>query len=121
VLDSGKPLNAATIGEAMHISRSAVWALRKRHPWLEAWVNEQLEAANNNIVQAVIRKMGAVALRGSVDHAKVFLQAKGRLQSETPQGGPGGGVVAFQVNINGIPTQAPLEGWPGGVLPEAKR
>jgi hypothetical protein len=118
VLDSGKALNAQTIGDHLNISRSAVWAMRKRHPWLEAWVNDIVEKANANIVQLVIRKMGSVALKGSVDHATLFLKAQGKLQGDSD--GRGTVNVGFNVQIDGIPQATTPAAWPGGVLEAPK-
>lgn len=117
VLDSGKQLNAKTIADELAISRTAVWAMRKRHPWLEPWVNTIVGELNDNIVQLVIRKMGNVALKGSVPHAELFLKSKGQLKVDGPGGGP---LVAFQVNVNGIPAATSMEQWPGGVLEAPK-
>lgn len=104
------------LAKKMHIRRENVYKMRRRYPLLQQWIAETIVAANADLIGPVLRKMALVALRGSVDHARVFLQASGKLGPDADPGA-GRGVAVF---INGIPEPAPAEKWVGGMLEAPK-
>lgn len=77
------------IANRMGITRENLWRLRRRHPGLDGWISEQLATGNEHLVGPVVRKMAMLGLRGSVDHAELFLKhVTGNLGGAAPAGGP---------------------------------
>lgn len=68
------PVTYAAIARRMGVTREQVWRLRRRHPGMERWAAEQLAALNRQLVEPVLAKMAALALRGSREHAELFLR-----------------------------------------------
>jgi hypothetical protein len=79
VLDSGQAFTRAAIARALGISRTTEWQFRKAYPLLETWLNAQLERAMLDRTGVVLYKLALIASRGSEPHARLFLQAMGRL------------------------------------------
>ncbi len=72
----------------MGVTRTNLWKLRLRWPGLDAWVSEHLLAGNADLVGPVVRKMAMLGLRGSREHAELFLKhAAGTLGRENQGSG----------------------------------
>jgi hypothetical protein len=91
VLDSGAPVTWAAVARAAGISREWLWRLRRQYPALQGWLMAFAKREADDMLDAVVAKLGTMALRGSVDHAKLYLQVCGRI------GGDGAGA---NVNVH---------------------
>lgn len=74
LLEEGPVVTYAAIAKRMGISRERLWRIRRRWTGLDAWVSEQLTASNQTLVGPVVRKMAMLGLRGSREHAELFLK-----------------------------------------------
>lgn len=74
LLEEAAPVTFQAIAKRMGIDRVSLWRLRRRHPGCDAWVSQQLAEETAHLVGPVLRKMAMLALRGSVQHAELFLK-----------------------------------------------
>lgn len=74
------------IAKRMGIARENLWRLRRRWPGLDGWVSDQLAAGNQAFVGPVVRKMAMLGLRGSREHAELFLKHAAGVLGHDSQG-----------------------------------
>ena len=110
LLDDGQPVTFTALAKQMGISRVNLWRLRRRHEGLDAWVSDQLNASNAHLVGPVVRRMAMLGLRGSREHAELFLKATGNLDRESRGDSP----PVYKINFVNIPEPSKPGEWPGG-------
>ena len=74
-MDSGKPVNWQAVAREAGISRQRMWDLRVRYPGLVPWLMANCRRRCQEMADAVVERMGVLAMQGSVAHAEVFLKA----------------------------------------------
>lgn len=119
MLEEAGQVNVSAWAEKLGITRQAIWKFRGDNPGFDPWLNEQLERAAEAMVGAVIKRMGAIAVRtGSPAHAEIFLKALQRIGPDAAGLGTGG----LTVQVVNVPSPAApgAPAWPGGFL-EDKR
>lgn len=103
----------SALAKRLGIRRENIYHMHRRYPELQTWISGIVAAGHGKLVEPVIARMGVIAMKGSADHARVFLTASGRMTGDTPPG-------TVIVNINGVPDRVGMTAWPGGVLEAPK-
>jgi hypothetical protein len=71
----------------MGIRPESLWKLRQRYPGLDNWVCEEMRRMSSHLIGPVLLKTAQMAIRGSVQHARLFLEAVGELKELNSAGG----------------------------------
>jgi hypothetical protein len=100
LLDEGEAVTQVAIARRLKISRQSLWKMHNRYPWLAKWASERIERVTAELIGPVIRKMGLIGLRGSKDHAELFLKASGKVgSSDAGEQGPRTGPTIVNIAI----------------------
>jgi hypothetical protein len=112
-IEAGHPPTTVNLAKHCGISRMAIWKLLHRWPWLDAWCDELMRAANVHYWGAIERRMALTALQGggSVAHAEQYRKMREGLsaQRELGEGDPGVPPRASPVTVNIL---VPRPDWP---------
>lgn len=82
LLDEGKVVNLPNLGAELGITKQGVWKYQRENPGLMAWVSRELMRHNDEYLGAVMRRLAHLAMKGSPEHAKLFLMARGELREK---------------------------------------
>lgn len=107
-------LSHVAMGRALGVRPEAISRWTTKYPEFRQWVGEQIDRLAGEGSSALLMRCLKLGLRGSVQHAELYLKAKRLIGSEQPAAGP------VQVNIVQIPQATAMQAWPGGFLEAPK-
>jgi len=121
LLARGEPYSMRAWSRECGLSKNAARELIQDYPGFQSWVHRKLDEYAGQLIGPVLLKIGGIALKtGSVEHARLYLEASGRIGmfSQHAPHRPG-----LQVNFLGVADHVgqgvPIADWPGGVLDDA--
>ena len=100
LLEESKPTTYSNVAKKLGRSKQAVRQLCQRHPDLLTFIDAALQAENDKFVGAVIRQMAHLAMKGSPQHAEIYLKHIGGVYARSLPLGDGDVPGAGPFNVN---------------------
>jgi hypothetical protein len=73
-LEDGKAPTYANLGRVLCQNRQTVHGMFQRHPDLDGFIHRHIAAQNGHYVGAVVRRAGILAMQGSPEHMRIYLE-----------------------------------------------
>jgi hypothetical protein len=92
-LETDGNVSNRAIARRMGVRHETITRWTRQHPDIRAWVGQRLETVSNDRHAHIVNRCVNLALRGSIDHAKLYFQVTGRLGSMAGHGSGADGVA----------------------------
>jgi hypothetical protein len=119
LLEDGRAVTYTAVAHEMGIAKRSLFKMRARYPQLDGWISDQIAARAARLVGPVVARLGMLAIKGSADHAALYLKhVVGTALPGEPPPAPGGNTVIHNGPV--VYLAVPRPGDPAVAAPAAR-